>query len=48
MVAGWTAYMRPWNTSPMMIADLMIALRPLFIIGNAKNPQVEAVTAPMK
>jgi hypothetical protein len=32
----------------MTIAAMMIALRRLSIIGNAKNPQVHAQTAPMK
>ena len=48
MAAGWTAYMRAWNTRPMMMADMMITLCPLFIIGNAKNPQLQAQTAPTK
>lgn len=47
MIAGWPAYMNAWNTSPMMIADKMTALCPLFIIGKAKNPHVPAVTAPI-
>lgn len=48
MIAGWTAYMSPWNTKPMTTADMMIALFPLFIIGKAKNPHVPAASEPAK
>ncbi|CNN29268.1 Uncharacterised protein [Mycobacterium tuberculosis] len=48
MAAGWGAYMHPWKTRPMMTADMMIALRPLSIIGNAKNPQAKPPAAPTK
>jgi hypothetical protein len=30
--------MVPWNTRPMMTADIMSRSWPLFIIGNAENP----------
>lgn len=48
MAAGWTAYIRPWNTGPMTTAAKMIAFWPLSIIGKAKKPQVPPVTAPTK
>ena len=47
MIAGWPAYMKAWNTRPMMIAPRMTALCPLSIIGKAKKPQVPAVSAPI-
>jgi hypothetical protein len=48
MMAGSTAYMSPWDTKPMTTADKMVMLRPVSIIGNAKNPQMPPVTAPTK
>jgi hypothetical protein len=40
--------MQPWKIRPMMIAYMMIAFWPLFIIGKAKNPQAAAPRVPMK
>src|SRR6478735_7991816 len=46
MMAGCPAYMKAWNTRPIMIAARMTKSFFVSIMGKAKKPQVAPMTAP--